>query len=77
MKDYYKILGVSRTSSNEEIKKAYYRLAKIYHPDVCNGNKEALSKFYEISEAYQTLINLEKRLKYSLELGKAKLRRKN
>lgn len=77
MKDYYKILGVARTASNDEIKKAYYRLAKIYHPDVSNGKKDALDKFYEISEAYQTLINLERRLKYSLELGKVNLRRKN
>lgn len=70
MKDYYKILGVSRIASNEEIKKAYYRLVKIYHPDVYNGKKDALNKFYEISEAYQTLINLERRLRYSIELGK-------
>lgn len=76
MKNYYKILGVSRTASNEEIKKAYYRLAKIYHPDVSNGKKDALNKFYEISEAYQTLINFERRLKYSLELGKYSLKKK-
>lgn len=76
MKDYYKILGVSRTASNEEIKKAYYKLAKIYHPDVSNGKKDALKKFYEISEAYQTLINLERRLRYSIELGKYNLRKK-
>lgn len=77
MKDFYKILGVSRTASNDEIKKAFYRLAKIYHPDVSNGNKQALNKFYEISEAYQTLISLEKRLKYSIELEKTQLLKRN
>ncbi|MGQ9819700.1 MAG: DnaJ domain-containing protein [Candidatus Kapaibacteriales bacterium] len=77
MKDYYKILGVSRTASNEEIKRAYYRLAKVYHPDVNNGNKDVLNKFYEITEAYQTLINLERRLKYSLELRNYSSSKKN
>ncbi len=70
MKDYYKILGVSRTATIEEVKKAFYRLAKIYHPDAARGNPKALEIFYEINEAYQVLGNIEKRLKYSLEYQK-------
>lgn len=70
MKDYYKILGVNRTATLEEVKKAFYRLAKIYHPDAARGNPNALEIFYEINEAYQVLGNIEKRLKYSLEYQK-------
>ncbi len=60
-KDYYKILGISRTASPEEIKKAYRRLAHQYHPDKAHGNE---AKFKEINEAYQTLSNTEKRTNY-------------
>ena len=62
MKDYYKILGVSRDASPEEIKKAYYRLAHKYHPDK-GGDEE---KFKEINEAYQTLSDPEKRRQYDM-----------
>ena len=55
MKDYYAILGVSREASQEEIKKAYRRLALKYHPDRNPGDKEAEERFKEINEAYQTL----------------------
>ncbi|MFA5087218.1 MAG: molecular chaperone DnaJ [Candidatus Paceibacterota bacterium] len=60
-KDYYKILGVSKTSSADEIKKAYYKLAHQFHPDKKGGNEE---KFKEINEAYQILSDKEKRAQY-------------
>lgn len=55
MADYYDILGISKTASKEDIKKAYKNLAKKYHPDLNPGNKEAEKKFKEINEAYATL----------------------
>ncbi len=65
MKDYYKILGVDRNASKEEIKRAYRRLAKKYHPDLNPENrKEAEKKFKEISEAYEVLMDDEKRRLY-------------
>jgi len=60
-KDYYEILGVSRDASEEEIKKAYRRLAHKYHPDKAGGDE---AKFKEINEAYQVLSNKEKRAQY-------------
>lgn len=63
-KDYYKILGVNANASTEEIKKAYRKLAMIYHPDKNEGDKQAEEKFKEIAEAYEVLSDSEKRLKY-------------
>ena len=63
-KDYYEILGVSRTASADEIKKAYRKLAVQYHPDKNPGNKEAEEKFKEISEAYEILGDADKRSRF-------------
>lgn len=63
-RDYYEILGVSRTASAEEIKKAYRKLALKYHPDRNPGSKEAEEKFKEAAEAYSVLADQEKRAAY-------------
>ncbi len=63
-KDYYKILGVSRTAPDEEIRKAFRRLARQYHPDVAKNKAEAEEKFKEINEAYEVLGDPAKRKKY-------------
>lgn len=65
-KDYYQILGVSKNASFEEIKKAYRKLAMIYHPDRNQGDKESEEKFKDINEAYDVLSDAEKRKKYDL-----------
>jgi curved DNA-binding protein len=62
--DYYKMLGVDKTASDVEIKKAYRKLALKYHPDKANGNKAFEAKFNEISEAYAVLSDKEKRHQY-------------
>jgi len=67
-KDYYKILGLNKNASAEEIKKAYRRLAKQYHPDANPGNKAAQERFKEINEANEVLSDPEKRRKYD-QLG--------
>lgn len=63
-KDYYKILGVQRTASEKEIKSAYRKLARKYHPDVNPGDKASEERFKDISEAYEVLSDKEKRSKY-------------
>jgi curved DNA-binding protein len=67
-KDYYQILGVSRTASDAEIKKAFRKLAREYHPDVAKNKKQAEEKFKDINEAYEVLGDSAKRKKYD-ELG--------
>jgi curved DNA-binding protein len=67
-KDYYKILGVERSASEQDIKKAYRKLAMKYHPDRNPGNKQAEDKFKEINEAYQVLSDANKRARYD-QLG--------
>ena len=62
--DYYKLLGVEKSASPEEIKKAYRKLALKYHPDRNKGNKEAEEQFKKISEAYAVLSDKEKRQQY-------------
>ena len=63
-RDYYEVLGVSKSASDDELKKAYRQLAKKYHPDANPGDKEAEAKFKEASEAYQILSDPEKRQMY-------------
>lgn len=62
--DYYQVLGVAKTATSEEIKKAYRKLALKYHPDKNKGDKAAEAKFKEINEAYAVLSNKEKRQQY-------------
>ncbi|MEQ1732091.1 MAG: molecular chaperone DnaJ [Bacteroidia bacterium] len=64
-RDFYEILGVSRTANDAEIKKAYRKLAIKYHPDKNEGDKAAEEKFKEAAEAYETLSNAEKRQRYN------------
>ncbi|OPZ94411.1 MAG: Chaperone protein DnaJ [Firmicutes bacterium ADurb.Bin419] len=64
MRNYYEVLGVGREATSDEIKKAFRKLARQYHPDVNPGNKEAEEKFKEINEAYNVLIDESKRKKY-------------
>ncbi len=63
-RDYYEVLGVGKQSSQDDIKKAYRKLALQYHPDRNPGNKEAEEKFKEVSEAYEVLSDAQKRSRY-------------
>ena len=58
-RDFYEVLGLSKGASEEEIKKAYRKLAKQYHPDLNPGDKEAEAKFKEVNEAYTILTDKE------------------
>ena len=63
-RDYYEVLGVQKGASEDEIKKAYRRLARKYHPDLNKDNPEAADKFKEVNEAYEVLSDADKRAKY-------------
>ena len=63
-KDYYEVLGLQKGASDDEIKKAFRKLAIKYHPDKNKGNKEAEEKFKEINEAYQVLSDPKKKANY-------------
>ena len=63
-RDFYEILGVNKSANEEEIKKAYRKLAIKYHPDKNPDNKAAEEKFKEAAEAYEVLSNAEKRQRY-------------
>src|SRR6478672_6291790 len=73
MAEFYGVLGVERTASDDEIKKAYRKLAMTYHPDRNNGSKEAEERFKEITEAYDVLRDPQKRAAYD-RYGEAGLR---
>lgn len=64
MKDYYKILGVIKTASTDEIKKAYRKLAREYHPDKTGGDEKKNRVFLDVNEAYEVLGNEDKRKNY-------------
>ncbi|MBR1383760.1 MAG: DnaJ domain-containing protein, partial [Ruminococcus sp.] len=63
-RDYYEVLGVSKGASDDEIKKAFRKLAKQYHPDLHPDDKEAEAKFKEVNEAYEVLSDPSKKAKY-------------
>src|SRR5688500_4922239 len=73
MADYYSVLGVSRGASDDEVKKAYRKLAMQYHPDRNNGSRDAEEKVKEITEAYDVLRDPNKRAAYD-RYGEAGLR---
>ena len=60
-RDYYEVLGVDRSASDDDLKRAYRKLAKKYHPDINPGDKEAEEKFKEATEAYGVLSDPDKR----------------
>ena len=63
-RDYYEVLGVQKGASEDEIKKAYRKMAKKYHPDLNPGDKEAETKFKEVNEAYEILSDSDKKARY-------------
>ena len=63
-RDYYEVLGISKSASEEEVKKAYRKLAMQFHPDRNAGDKESEAKFKEVNEAYSVLSDGQKRKQY-------------
>ena len=63
-RDYYEVMGVPKNASEDEVKKAYRKLAKEYHPDLNPGDKNAEAKFKEVNEAYEVLSDKDKRARY-------------
>ncbi len=63
-RDYYEVMGISKDASDDEIKKAYRKLAKKYHPDLNPGDKTAEQHFKEVNEAYEVLSDKEKKARY-------------
>ena len=63
-RDYYEVLEINKNATDDEIKKSYRRLAKKYHPDLNKGDKSAEEKFKEISEAYEILMDKNKKANY-------------
>ncbi len=63
-RDFYEVLGLTKGAGEDEIKKAYRKLAKKYHPDMNPGDKEAEVKFKEVNEAYSVLSDAEKKSRY-------------
>jgi len=71
MKNLYKILNIEQSATPDEVKKAYFEMAKKYHPD--SGDEAEVKKFYEISEAYQILSNTEERRAYDLTISEGRI----
>ena len=69
-RDYYEVLGIDKGASEDEIKKAYRKLAMKYHPDRNPGDKTAEEKFKELNEAYEVLSDPDKKSKYADEKGR-------
>lgn len=63
-RDFYEVMGVPKNASDDEIKKAFRKLAKKYHPDLNPGDKQAEAKFKEVNEAYEVLSDKDKRARY-------------
>ena len=63
-RDYYEVLGVSKSATDDDIKKAYRKMAMKYHPDTNQGDKDSEEKFKEVSEAYEVLSDADKRARY-------------